>query len=150
MEYKAVAKNIKMSPRKVRLVADALRGLSVDGAIKKLNFVNKRASRPLKKTIESVVANAVNNENAKKEGLKFKEIKVDEGITYKRYRFASRGRIAPYLRRTSHITVVLEDKIAKIEKKVEEKKTAVKASKSNENKKVTKSVDTKKGGGEKK
>jgi len=150
MEYKAIAKNIKMSPRKVRLVADALRNLGVEDAVKKLNFLEKRAATPMKKTIESAIANAVNNSNAKRENLKFKEVKVDEGITYKRYRFASRGRVAPYLRRTSHITVVLEDNIelpsekAPVVKKVEKK--AIEKSDEKAAKTVKSKKEEKKGG----
>lgn len=138
MEYKATAKNIKMSPRKVRLVADTLRNGSADSAIKKLKMTQKRAASPLTKVINSAIANAVNNSNAKKETLMVKELRVDEGVTYKRYRFASRGRIAPILHRTSHITVILEDKT--IETKPTEEKVEVK-----EDVKKTKKVEKEKG-----
>lgn len=134
MQYKAVAKNIKISPRKVRLVADAIKSLTPDVALVKLAVVAKRGAGPIEKVIKSAIANAVNNSKATKENLVIKELYVTEGVTYKRFHFAARGRVHPYKKRTSHITVILEDKIvapvvsavkelpAKIEK--EEKKKA--------------------------
>lgn len=130
MEYKAIAKNVKMSPRKVRLVADTVRDDSAESAMRKLELVHKRAAMPIRKVMKSAIANA-EGKNAKKENLIIKTLKVDEGVTYKRYRFASRGRVAPILHRTSHITVVLEEKTAQevvkkeevsVEAKVETKK----------------------------
>lgn len=111
MEYKAEAKNIKMSPRKVRLVADSVRNMRLDQAIASLTVLNKRAADPLRKTLESAIANAINNFQASRGDLKIKEIMIGEGIMYKRYHFAARGRVRPYLRRTSHIRVILEDQI---------------------------------------
>src|SRR5690606_22460983 len=102
-------KNIKISPRKVRLVADSVRDLRIDQAIASLTVLNKRAADPLRKTLESAIANAVNNFQASRGDLKIKEIMIGEGIMYKRYHFAARGRVRPYLRRTSHIRVILED-----------------------------------------
>lgn len=109
MEYQAIAKNIKVSPRKVRLVADQIRDLSVSGALTTLMVSRKRGAVSLKKALESAMANAVNNNNAKKDDLKIKTISVTEGIRYKRYHFAGRGRTRPYVKRTSHINVVLMD-----------------------------------------
>lgn len=111
MEYQAITKNVKISPRKVRLVADGIRSLPVAAAITSLMVSRKRGALPIKKTIESAVANAVNNKSAKKDSLKIKTINVTEGIMYKRYHFAGRGRTRPYLKRTSHINVVLEDNL---------------------------------------
>lgn len=130
MKYKAVAKNVKISPRKVRLVADAIKSLTPDVALVKLTVIAKRGAGPIEKVIKSAIANAVNNAKAAKENLVIKELYVTEGVTYKRFHFAARGRVHPYKKRTSHITVILEDKVAspgvkelpaKIEK--EEKKT---------------------------
>lgn len=109
MEYRAVAKNIKISPRKVRLVADSVRKLSLPAALTQLVVLRQRAAIPLKKTIESAIANAANNDNAQKDNLKIKSINITEGITYKRYHFAGRGRMRPYVKRTSHIHITLED-----------------------------------------
>ena len=111
MEYTAIAKNIKVSPRKVRLVADSIRDLSIASAITSLMVSRKRGAVSLKKALESAVANAVNNNNAKKDGLKIKHINVTEGIRYKRYHFAGRGRTRPYAKRTSHINVILMDDV---------------------------------------
>ena len=113
MEYKAIAKNVKISPRKVRLVADAIKSLTPDVALTKLAVVAKRGAGPIEKVIKSAIANAVNNAKATKENLVIKELYVTEGVTYKRFHFAARGRVHPYKKRTSHITVILEDKAVK-------------------------------------
>jgi large subunit ribosomal protein L22 len=109
MEYTALAKNIKVSPRKVRIVADGIRNLSIASAQTSLMVSRKRGAVSLKKALDSAIANAVNNKSAKKDELKIKEINITEGIKYKRYHFAGRGRTRPYQKRTSHINVVLED-----------------------------------------
>lgn len=113
MEYNALAKNIKVSPRKVRLVADSVRDLTISMALTQLMVSRKRGAVSLKKALESAVSNAVNNNNAKKDDLKIKTINVTEGIKYKRYHFAGRGRTRPYTKRTSHINVILEDAVVK-------------------------------------
>lgn len=110
MQYKAISRNIKMSPRKVRLVADEIKKYEIPQALSRLSLLQKRAASPLKKTIESAIANAVNNFKAKKEDLMIKEMQILEGASYKRFHYAGRGRIRPYKRRTSHIKVVLQDK----------------------------------------
>ena len=110
MEYRAVAKFIKISPRKVRLVADAVRKLSIEEARVSLEELNNRAAGPLLKTLNSAVANAVNNGSANKGDLTIHEINITEGVRYKRYHYAGRGRIRPYVRRTSHIYVTVADK----------------------------------------
>lgn len=106
-----MSKNVKVSPRKVRLVADSVRALSVSKALTALLVSRKRGAVSLKKALDSAVANAVNNNSAKKDDLKIKEINVTEGIRYKRYHFAGRGRTRPYVKRTSHINVTLEDSV---------------------------------------
>jgi large subunit ribosomal protein L22 len=111
MEYFATAKNIKVSPRKVRLVADSIRKLSISQATTALLVSRKRGAVSLKKTLDSAVANAVNNKSAKKDELKIKTINVTEGIAYKRYHYAGQGRTRPYVKKTSHINVVLEDNV---------------------------------------
>lgn len=108
-----MSKNIKVSPRKVRLVADSVRALSVARALTALVVSRKRGAVSLKKVLDSAVANAVNNNSAKKDDLKIKEINVTEGIRYKRYHFAGRGRTRPYMKRTSHINIVLEDSVVR-------------------------------------
>lgn len=122
MEYKAIAQNIKVTPRKARLVADAVRGLSVANALSQLNLLHKRAAVPMKKVLDSAVANAVHNGKEGKGDLVIKEIMVNEGISYKRYHFAARGRIRPYKKRTSNIRVVVASKKTEVkeEKTVKE------------------------------
>ena len=86
MEVKAKAKHIRMSPRKVRLVADIVRGLTVKNAINQLRFTNKKAVLPVKKLIESAIASAENNYELKQDNLFVKEMMVDEGATMKRWK----------------------------------------------------------------
>lgn len=132
MEYIAIAKNIKMSPRKVRLVADDVKKQKITVALASLMVMNQRASGPIKKAIESAIANAVNNKNADRNNLVIKEIAIEGASALKRYHFAARGRTRPYKRRMSNIRVVLADMAvavpapAKIEAKTEEKKEEIK------------------------
>lgn len=97
-----------MSPRKVRLVVDIIRGMDVDKALGQLKFVRKAAARPVTKLIESAVANAVNNFKLDAADLYVKAISVDAGPTLKRFRPRAHGRAASILKRTSHINVVLD------------------------------------------
>lgn len=153
MEYKAEAKNVRISPRKVRLVADSIRKFQLDQAIANLSVLNKRAAEPIRKTIESAVANAVNNFQASRGDLKIKEIVIGEGTMYKRYHFAARGRVRPYLRRSSHIRVILEDQMERTEEFTKKAEQAVVnmtepvdvKSKARKEKKETKKTDKKKG-----
>ena len=108
MEIVAVAKNVRISPQKVRLVASQIKKMRPQEAIKMLDFIPKGASTVLKKVIASAIANAKNNFNLSEDTLTFKEISVTKGIVFKRYRAVSRGRVHPILKRTSHIKVVLE------------------------------------------
>jgi len=109
MDAIARTKYVRMSPRKVRRVADMVRGKNVDEAINILHFTAKAAAQPVEKTIRSAVANLINNtdEGAKldPESLVIKEIRVDEGPTLKRYRAGSMGRVMRIRKRTSHIHV---------------------------------------------
>ncbi len=115
----ASLKNYRQSPRKVRLVADFVRGKRVAQALTTLSFLSKDAARPIKSVIESAVSNAKNNNQADTSTLVIKEIRVDEGIVLKRRMPRARGSAYPYKKRTSHIKVVLEsapEKIAKVKK----------------------------------
>ena len=110
MEFIAVAKSVRIAPRKIRLVTDALRKQkSMIKSLDSLVTINKRAAGPIAKTLESAIANAVNR-GAKKEDLFLKSIEVMEGPAFKRFRPSTRGRVHPYKKRSSHIKVVLEDK----------------------------------------
>lgn len=109
MEYIAVAKSVRISPRKVGLIADALRGKkSVDAWLDSLVLIRKRGRDAIEKTLKSAVANAL-NKGAKKEELVVKSIEIGPGPAFKRYRPSTRGRIHPYKKRTSHIRIVLSD-----------------------------------------
>jgi len=115
MEAKATARFIRMSPRKVRLVVDQIRGQSVNDAYALLQFSKKAASEPVSKTLRSAVANA--QYKAQNEGefvdadeLVIREAYVNEGPTLRRFRAAAMGRAAPIRKRTSHITVVVDTK----------------------------------------
>lgn len=108
MEIIAKSKFIRTSPRKLRLVVRALKGLSPAKAQIILAQVNKGAALPVSKTLKSALANATNNHGFKEEKLKIKKIEVDGGPIYKRMRPISRGRSHAIKKRTSHITVILE------------------------------------------
>jgi large subunit ribosomal protein L22 len=109
-----VAKSsVRVAPRKVRLVADAIRKLSLENALRDLSVIKNRGSVGLEKTLRSAVANAVNNNKLKEESLKIKSIDVLEAPAYKRFHPSTRGRVHPYKRKGSHITVVLEEKVVK-------------------------------------
>ncbi len=110
MEARAIAKGVRIPPRKARLVIDLIRGKNVVEADKILNNLNKEAARLIRKVLTSAVANAENNMGLKKETLIVKEAFVDEGQTLKRMKFGSRGHVDPIKKRTSHITIVVSEK----------------------------------------
>lgn len=110
MEIRASSQFIRVSPRKVRLVADAVRPLSLPLALAHLRSMDKWASGHLHKTLKSCIANAVNTMKVKEDQLTIKSIMVDEGPSFKRWQPVSRGMAHGYKKRTSHITVVLEAK----------------------------------------
>ena len=110
MEAKAIAKNIRISADKARLVADLIRGKKVDEAMSILKNMNKKAARVIEKVLNSAVANAVNNHSLDKEKLYVKESYVNEGPVMKRMIFDSRGHVGRNDRRTSHVTIVVAEK----------------------------------------
>lgn len=123
MEVRAISKSVRMGPRKIRLVADMIRHLSIDSAIRALQASDKRAAIPLEKTLMSAVANAVNNSGVEKDSLLIESINITDGTSLKRFHPSTRGRVHPYKRRSSHIRIVLKTKKPKtIAKKTEEKK----------------------------
>lgn len=110
MEAKAIAKTVRIAPRKARLVADLVRGKSVVDAIVTLANTNKAASPLIDKVIKSAAANAINNHSMNEETLYVKEILINEGPTLKRFRPRAKGSASPILKRTSHISVVVAEK----------------------------------------
>ena len=105
---KAIAKYVRIAPRKARLVADEVRGKSYPEAVSLLRFTNKRAAKILGDVLNSAAANAEHNADADPDELRVKTVKVDEGPTIKRYRPRAMGRATMIRKRTSHITVELE------------------------------------------
>ena len=113
MEIRAIAKSIRMAPRKIRLVADHIRELPIDDALLALRATNKRAALPLEKVLKSAVANAVNNAGTDRNSLVIESINVGESASLKRFMPSTRGRIHSYKRRGSNIRIVLKTKEAK-------------------------------------
>lgn len=109
MEARAHQKYIRISPSKVKIVIDLVRGKEVREALAILKFTPKRASAVVAKLVESAAANAVNNNAASPDDLRISEIYVGPGPTMKRYRPRARGQGFPILKRTSHLTVVVSD-----------------------------------------
>ena len=112
MEVRAVAKYIRMSPQKVRLVVDLVRGRDVQEALTVLRFANKAAAQPVSKVIASALANAEENFDLSADDLYVAQIMADEGPTLRRGRAGARGRYKPMLKRSSHITVVVSERTA--------------------------------------
>ena len=107
MEAKAIAKSLRVSPIKARLVVDLIRGKNVSDALIILSNMNKKPARLVKKVLDSATANAVNNNGADENALYVKEARVDAGPVMKRGMFDSRGRIGHKDKRTSHIVITV-------------------------------------------
>ena len=109
---KAIAKYVRISPRKVKIVIDLIRGKNVDEAAAILTCTPKAASPVVLKVLNSAIANAVNNQELDRKELYVAEVYANPGPTLKRYVARSRGSASPMLKRTSHISVVLDQKKA--------------------------------------
>ncbi len=109
MEVRAIAKNTGVSPRKVRLLVDMVRGKGVDEALTMLRFAPSPTARVVAKVIKSAAANAENNFQMPPSDLKIVQIFADGARTLKRYRPRARGRAGPILKRSSHITVIVAE-----------------------------------------
>ena len=118
MDITAHAKYIKISPRKVRVVAAAIRRLVPQQALSQLALMPRRAGDPIAKVLQSAIANAKNNAKLAPETLTIKSIVVDGGASQKRWRPVSRGRAHAYKKRTSHIRIVLTDNVQVKSKKL--------------------------------
>ncbi|MGK0298310.1 MAG: large subunit ribosomal protein L22 [Gammaproteobacteria bacterium] len=99
----------RLSPQKMRLVADQIRGIRVDKALDILKFSNKKSAAVIKKVLESAIANAEHNDGADIDELKISEIFIDQGPTLKRLRPRARGRADRIVKPTSHITVTVAE-----------------------------------------
>lgn len=131
-----------MSPRKVRLVVDVIRGKAVPLAVTQLQFLQKDAARPVLKLLQSAMANAEHNFKLDPSTLRVKSVVADGGPTLKRWRPRAFGRAAPIRKRTTHITLVLTDEKAAPVGKKKAKILAAKAGSGREKAKILK-ADTK-------
>ncbi len=111
MEVRAVSKYVGISPLKVRLVIDEIRGMSAEEALEQLQFMPQAAARPVAKVLKSAIKNAEENFGLSREDLYIARIYADKAPTRKWRRFGARGRFKPILRRASHITVVLDERL---------------------------------------
>lgn len=109
METKAIARFVRISSQKARLVMNQVRGKNVGEARKILMFAPQKAAQLVKRVIDSAVANAEHNNNADIDNLYIKRIYSDEGPTLKRWRPRAQGRAGRIRKRTSHLTVILEE-----------------------------------------
>jgi len=109
MAAKAVAKYIRVSPQKARLIMDQVRGKKVEEALNMLSFAPQKGAFVLKKLINSAVANAEQNLNMDVDKLYIKRVFADEGPTLKRFRARAMGRASRIRKRTSHLTVILDE-----------------------------------------
>ena len=110
MEARAIAKMLRISPIRARLIADLIRGKNVNEALNILENVNNKAARMTKKVLDSAIANAVNNNGADQATLYVKEARVDAGPVMKRHMFDSRSHIGHNNHRTSHIIITVATK----------------------------------------
>ncbi len=126
MKVEPKLKYFRASPRKMRLIADLIRGRLVEDAESVLRFAEKKSAKPILKLLSSAVANADHNFNLKKDKLYIKEIRVDEGPTLKRFMPRARGSVSPIHKKTSHVTIGLaqygEEEIGRKGKKTKIKK----------------------------
>lgn len=113
---RSILRTIRISPKKVNLVADLVRGKMASSAVDFLRFLPKRSAKPLMETIKSAIANAEQNFKQNKKDLFISQIIVNEGTRLKRSRPVSRGRSHPLLKKTSHITVHLTVKTPEVSK----------------------------------
>ena len=156
MSVSTKLKYLRIAPRKARLVADLIRGKSVEKAQTILNFTIKKAAPPLLKLLNSAMANARNNFHLDEKNLYVSKITIDQGPTYKRWRARARGNAEEIKKRTSHVSLVLDEiripkkvkKFRKVPKTVESKietmeKLKVPESKFKPERKIKKSISPK-------
>jgi len=110
MEVRASAHDIGVSARKVRLILERLPGLTVDQSLALLRYVQSPHARSVSKVVLSAASNAENNFNMDVDDLVVKRAFADEGRTQKRFKPRSRGRVSPILKRSSHITIILDER----------------------------------------
>lgn len=109
MEVEAKAKQVRISARKARLVAKVLRGLNPVEALTSLKFIDKKAAPLISKVIKTAMSDAVHNFKISEKNLRIKEVVIEDGVAYKRWKARSRGMANPIKKRTAHIRVKLEE-----------------------------------------
>ena len=109
MQVAATLRYARVSPQKCRLVADTIRGKTVDDALRTLTFTPKKSARIVKKVLESAIANAEHNHGADIDELRVSAIEVNEAPTFRRYRARAKGRGERIITRNSHITIRVAD-----------------------------------------
>ena len=134
MKITATQKQIRQTPRKMRLVANQVKDLPLEQAMRQLAVINRRASLSILKVVKQAIANAMNNHRLPFESLVLSSIQVTPGSVYKRWRAVSRGRAHSIMKRTSHIRVELEIKEDKPKKTAEVKPVAKKETKKTDKK----------------
>ncbi len=130
MDIKAEAKYLRISPRKLRLVAETVKKMPLEMATANLTLMNKKGASLLLKLLKSAISNAKNNLNLREEDLKIKSITVDKGIVFKRWQPVSRGMAHAYKKQTSHAKIILEEiakKTAKGKKITKRRKNGAKS-----------------------
>ena len=110
MEVRAKVRFISISPQKLRLVIDQVRGMDAEQAVTTLKFMPHKGAAFVSKAVASAMANAENNFDLDPTGMYVQTIFADEGPTQKRFKAGARGRYKPRIRRTSHLTVVLAER----------------------------------------
>jgi large subunit ribosomal protein L22 len=113
MEVIATTQSVRISPRKVRLVADAVKKMTIADALRTLSLTPHRPGTVLEKTLRSAIANAVHNAKLEEGTLVIDRIEVTEAQALKRFHASTRGRVHPYKKRGSHIRIVLKEKTVK-------------------------------------
>ncbi len=148
MIIKATQKNTRQAPRKVRLVANAVKNMSLEDALRNLAVIERRSTIVVLKTLRQAIANAVNNYGHAPENLILKNILVTEGPRFRRFRAVSRGRAHTVIKKTSHVTVELEvkDAVMADKNKTATEKTQSAETKKSETTKVAKKPATKTAG----
>ena len=122
MQVTAKLRHLRIAPRKVRLVADSIRGLDVLIAQNSLQLINKKTAKPILKLLNSAIANAENNFKLKKDNLYISELRVDEGPVLKRWQPRAFGRASAIHKKTSHISIILDEKVSSDIKKLDKNK----------------------------
>ena len=124
MRVKAKLSYLRISPKKVRLVIDLIRGLKAEEAVAQLNFLSRAAKQPVLKLLNSAIANAEKNFNLKKDNLFIKEIRADMAGMLKRWQPRAHGRATPIQKKMSHLVIILDEVVPTKVKKAKVKKEA--------------------------